>query len=124
MPTDRPVALVVDDEALILMDIVAELAELGFASVEARNGDEAMSLLLSREDVSLLITDLTMPGTISGLKLAEFVAEHRPDCRIIIFSGEESGQPTAGKFTVLKKPAWAEDIRRALQDCGALPGIS
>lgn len=120
MPAARPVVLVVDDEALIVMDIVAELNELGFATIEANNGDDALSLLRSRDDVSVLITDLRMPGSLSGLDLAEFVTKHRPQCRIIIFSGDEGGEPIPDAFTVLKKPAWSEDVRRALQDCGAL----
>src|SRR5467141_851929 len=68
--TEVPNVLVVEDEMLLRMRAVDIVEDAGFRSVEAVNADEALSILESRSDISLLFTDIQMPGSMDGLKLA------------------------------------------------------
>src|SRR4029079_550967 len=79
--------LVVEDESLIRMDIVDCLEEAGFLIAEASNADEAINILQSRADIRLVFTDIHMPGSMDGLKLAAFVRKRWPPIKIIVTSG-------------------------------------
>jgi len=65
----RAVILVVEDELLIRMNAV-EMIEEAFEVVEAGNADEAIVILEGRLDVAVVFTDIQMPGSMDGLKLA------------------------------------------------------
>jgi two-component system, response regulator PdtaR len=88
------VVLVVDDELLLRMFAVEMVEDAGFTSVEAANADQAVSILESRTDIALLFTDIQMPGSMDGLKLAHAVHKRWPPIKIIVVSGCRS-QPTA-----------------------------
>ena len=82
------VVLVVEDEMLLRMRAVDMVEDAGFTSVEAVNADEAVAILESRSDIALLLTDIQMPGSMDGLKLAHAVHERWPPIRIILVSGQ------------------------------------
>ncbi len=82
------VILVVEDEMLLRMRAVDMVEEAGYTSVEAVDADEAVAILESRSDIALLLTDIQMPGTMDGLKLAHWVHERWPPIRIILVSGQ------------------------------------
>ena len=65
--------LLVEDEMILRMRAVDLVEDAGSSPVEAVNADEAMSILESRSDISLLFTDIQMPGSVDGLKLAHAV---------------------------------------------------
>lgn len=73
--------LVVEDDGLIRMDLVDTLQDAGYPVLEAVNADEAWAILLET-DVSALVTDIDMPGSMDGLELARRVCERWPDCKI------------------------------------------
>jgi CheY-like chemotaxis protein len=79
--------LVVEDEPLLRMDIADHLADEGFDVLEAGNADEAIAILESSPKVRLIITDIDMPGSMDGLKLAEAVRDRWPPVKIIVVSG-------------------------------------
>ena len=83
----RPVVLVVDDEPIIADTIVAILNSKGFAASAAYDGETALEMALLIPP-ALLITDVAMPG-MSGIALAIDVTKAIPDCRILLFSGQE-----------------------------------
>ena len=56
-------------------------------AIEAGDADEAVALLQSRPDISLLFTDIDMPGSMDGLKLAHAVRDRWPPIKILIVSG-------------------------------------
>ena len=62
----RPVVLVVEDEMVLRMRAVDIVEDAGFIPVEAVSADEAITILESRTDVSLLLTDIQMPGSMDG----------------------------------------------------------
>jgi CheY-like chemotaxis protein len=82
------VILVVEDEMLLRMRAVDMVEYAGYTSVEAVDADEAVAILESRSDIALLLTDIQMPGSMDGLKLAHTVRERWPPIRIILVSGQ------------------------------------
>ena len=79
-----PVVLIVEDEFLLRMDAVDMIAAAGFEAVEAANADEAIKILEARRDITVVFTDIQMPGSMDGLKLARAVRGRWPpdqDCR-------------------------------------------
>ena len=91
MSTDLPAVpnvLVVEDEMILRMRAVDIVEDAGLHPVEAVNADEAISILESRSDISLLFTDIQMPGSMDGLKLAHAVHDRWPSIKIILVSGQ------------------------------------
>jgi CheY-like chemotaxis protein len=82
------VVLVVEDEMLLRMRAVDMVEDAGFTPVEAVDADEAVAILESRSDIALLFTDIQMPGSIDGLRLAHAVHERWPPIKIILVSGQ------------------------------------
>jgi two-component sensor histidine kinase/CheY-like chemotaxis protein len=83
-----PTVLVVEDEMMLRMRAVDMVEDAGFSSVEAVNADDALAILESRSDIELLFTDIQMPGSMDGLKLAYAVHERWPLIKIILVSGQ------------------------------------
>jgi CheY-like chemotaxis protein len=92
MALDHPVVpavvLVVEDEMLLRMRAVDMVEDAGYTSVEAVDADEAVAILESRTDIALMFTDIQMPGSMDGLKLAHTVRERWPPIKIILVSGQ------------------------------------
>jgi CheY-like chemotaxis protein len=84
-----PIALVVEDEALLRILAVEVVEEAGFTAIEARDADEAVVLLESRTDITLLFTDINMPGSMDGLKRAHAVRDRWPPIKILVVSGNQ-----------------------------------
>lgn len=110
-----PYALVVDDDAVILTDACQILEDAGFRTLCAYNADEALGMISSHGDaVTLLFTDVEMPGSMNGFELARRVAETWREIAILVASGRV--QPSDGdlpeKATFVAKP-FSSDIVRA-----------
>ncbi|MBR1208874.1 HWE histidine kinase domain-containing protein [Bradyrhizobium sp. AUGA SZCCT0124] len=91
MSTDLPEVpkvLVVEDEMMLRMRAVDIVEDAGFSPVQAVDADQALSILEARSDISLLFTDIQMPGSMDGLKLAHAVHDRWPAIRIILVSGQ------------------------------------
>jgi FOG: CheY-like receiver len=84
-----PVVLIVEDEPLLRMLAVEVVEDAGFVAIEACDADQAVILLESRTDISLLFTDINMPGSMDGLKLAHAVRDRWPPIKILLVSGQE-----------------------------------
>jgi two-component system, response regulator PdtaR len=112
----RPVVLIVEDETLIRMDAVEMIEAEGFEAIEATGADEAIAVLEQRNDIHLIFTDIDMPGSMDGLRLAHFVKGRWPPIKIIATSGHakiaESELPDGSRF--LPKPYDAATITRAI----------
>lgn len=90
----RPCALVVDDDALIRMNALDILEDAGFETLEAADADAALELLRKRHpDLSVLFTDVQMPGGLDGFALARHAAGHWPHIRIVVASGQATPGP-------------------------------
>src|SRR5829696_2444141 len=109
--------LVVEDEMVLRMRAVDIVEDAGFTAVEAVNAEEALSILESRSDISLLFSDIQMPGSMDGLKLAHAVHNRWPSIKIILVSGQvkltESDTPADSRF--FGKPLEAKQMIAELQ---------
>ena len=132
MSTDSPQVanvLVVEDEMVLRMRAVDIVEDAGFCPVEAVNADQAISILESRSDISLLFTDIQMPGSMDGLKLAHAVHDRWPSIKIILVSGQvtptDAERPVDSRF--FGKPLAVEQMIAELQamvGAGALKIVS
>jgi two-component sensor histidine kinase len=110
--------LVVEDEMMLRMRAVDMVEDAGFTSVEAINADDALVILESRSDIELLFTDIQMPGSIDGLKLAHAVHERWPLIKIILVSGQlkltDGDKPADSRF--FGKPLDVKQLIGAMED--------
>jgi CheY-like chemotaxis protein len=114
----RPVVLIVEDEFLLRMDAAEMITAAGFEVVEAENADQAIKILEARFDITVVFTDIQMPGSMDGLKLARAVRGRWPPIKIVATSGhvhvEETDLPDGGRF--LPKPYSPGQVTGLLQE--------
>jgi CheY-like chemotaxis protein len=94
MASDKTTVLVVEDEALIRLDIVYALEDAGFVVLEAVNVAEAVAVLTDHREIRAVFTDVDMPGSMDGLKLAAVVYAEWPQTKIIVTSGHRNVTPS------------------------------
>lgn len=87
-PPNAPVVLIVEDEVVLRMLTVEIVEEAGFTALEAANADDALAILEVREDIRLVVTDVQMPGSMDGVKLAHAVRHRWPPIKILVVSGQ------------------------------------
>lgn len=85
--SDKRAVLVVDDDPFVRLDAVDMVEDLGFVAYQAANADDAIALLEKHDDIRILFTDINMPGSMDGLKLAHAVRKRWPPLVIMIASG-------------------------------------
>ena len=114
--------LVVEDEMVLRMRAVDIVEDAGFTAVEAVNADEALSILELRADISLLFSDIQMPGSMDGLKLAHAVHDRWPSIKIILVSGHvklsDMDKPVDSRF--FGKPL---EVKRMIAELQEMVGI-
>jgi CheY-like chemotaxis protein len=117
----RQLVLIVEDEALVRMTAADMVEEAGFEVLEATNADEAILLLEARRDITVVFTDIEMPGSMDGLRLAQAVRGRWPPIKIIATSGlyvvRDGDLPSGGLF--LAKPYGPTRIASALREITA-----
>src|SRR5436309_12323402 len=110
--------LVVEDEMVLRMRAVDIVEDAGFTAVQAVNADEALAILESRADISLLFSDIQMPGSMDGLKLAHAVHDRWPSIKIILVSGQvkvsDEDKPADSRF--FGKPLEVKHMIAQLQE--------
>jgi CheY-like chemotaxis protein len=89
----------------------------GFEVIQAANADEAIAILTARPDIHVVFTDIQMPGSMDGLKLARFVRDRWPPIKIVATSGlvrvEDDDLPAGSVF--LRKPYHGAEVVAALR---------
>ncbi len=80
--------LTVEDELLVSAYLSEVLEEAGYQVIATANADEAIAVLESRNDIRIVITDINMPGSMDGLRLAAAVKGRWPPIKIIIATGK------------------------------------
>jgi CheY-like chemotaxis protein len=115
-PPHRATILVVENEAIIRVELAAQLTDMGLRVLVACDADQAIALLDSNRDVSVLLTDVTMPGSMDGLRLAHHVRNRWPPIKILATSGRVGtgvGDLPAGS-TFLAKPYSPQTLKQAI----------
>src|SRR5437868_10142035 len=117
-PAVQPAVLVVEDEMMLRMRAVDIVEDAGFSPIEAVSADDALAILEARSDIELLFTDIQMPGSMDGLKLAYAVRERWPSIKIILVSGQltlsDADKPADSRF--FGKPLDVKHMIAVMQD--------
>ena len=119
--TKRPVVLIVEDEFLLRIHAAEMISDAGFDVFEAGNAGEAIAILEARPDIHVVFTDIQMPGSMDGLKLARFVRGRWPPIKIVATSGfvivRKDDLPEGSRF--LPKPYRPEQVVATLRELTA-----
>ena len=115
--------LLVEDEPLLREVTSEDLSDLGFETICARDGDEALEMLAAGHDIAALITDIRMPGQSDGWQVANRARELHPGLPVIYLSGysEDGPEPVEGAAFV-RKPYRMSEIEAALAKVGLATG--
>lgn len=119
----RNIALIVDDEVFARLFVAQVLEDEGYLTLEAENTVEALDVLDRNSDVSLLVTDVNMPGDRDGLALASAVSLTHPTVSVVVMSGAITGSPqlpAGARF--LAKPFTAHVLGRTIRQFGRSAG--
>jgi two-component system, cell cycle sensor histidine kinase and response regulator CckA len=115
-----PRILYVDDEPTLVFLLTRALEKLGIAAQGFSSADEALTAFKhDPQGFTLVLTDFTMPGGMSGLELAQAVLVIRPDAAVVIASGaidpaEVQRATTSGVRAVIQKPAKVADMAQTV----------
>jgi len=85
--TQGEIVLVVDDEPIVRMLVVDVLQELGYTAIQAGDGDTGLKVLQSAARIDLLITDIGLPGGLSGRQVGEAARKLRPELKVLFITG-------------------------------------
>ena len=111
------VALVVDDEPFARLSAVQVLVDQAYLVLEAADADEALALLDRNDDVSLVVTDISMPGEMDGLAMARHLRRWNAGLALVVATGRapaETGElPRAVEY--LQKPYAAAALLRSVR---------
>ncbi|MBR1216178.1 response regulator [Bradyrhizobium sp. JYMT SZCCT0180] len=107
--------LVVEDEILIRELVSEELEEAGFTVVTAKDADQAISILEARQDIHLVFTDIDMPGSMDGMKLAATVRDRWPPVHIIITTGKVRPLEIPANALFIPKPYVCQAVVLAMR---------
>jgi CheY-like chemotaxis protein len=113
----RSVALVIDDELLARTMAAEVMGAAGFEVMEAPNADEGIRILESRPEISVVLTDIEMPGSMDGLELACAIRHRWPRIEVVVTSGKWTPHadelPDRSRF--MPKPYSLSDLTGLLQ---------
>lgn len=113
--------LVVEDDPLVLLSAVDTIEDAGYRVLEASNADDAIRLLEQHPEIRIVFTDIEMPGSMDGIKLAAFIRDRWPPVEIIITSGRvlatDVALPERGIF--LAKPYQSQELKAHLSRMAA-----
>jgi CheY-like chemotaxis protein len=127
LPTGDETILIVDDERDLRETAGVLLQEMGYTTLSAGDGAEAVGMLESHPEIDLLFSDVVMPGGMDGYQLAEQANKMKPGLRILLASGftkrvsDQSGENSLFASNLaknlLKKPYRASDLAVAIRRC-------
>jgi CheY-like chemotaxis protein len=124
-PGSRPsvgssrLVLLVEDDFDVRTVIRRQLTDIGHMVIEAPAGDEALAVIDGVPELSVLVSDIVMPGAMDGRRLADLAKQMRPELRVVLVTGYADGLDAHGgrhqSFTVLRKPCTKEELAAAIE---------
>jgi CheY-like chemotaxis protein len=108
--------LIVENEAIVRMELAERLATMGLTALAAGDADEAIRILETHPEIDVLMTDIAMPGSMDGARLAHHVRRRWPPVKIIVVSGYGDTPPAdlPRRALFLAKPYWPDALANAL----------
>jgi CheY-like chemotaxis protein len=126
IPDEEPrgsgeVVLVVEDDPPVRALAVRLLRRLGYAALEAQDGEAAIALAESDVKIDLLLTDVALPGDLSGPRVADRIVQKRPELPVLFASGYsreviDPGSPGGSSAHFLRKPYDRRSLAVAVRD--------
>jgi signal transduction histidine kinase/CheY-like chemotaxis protein len=95
------IVLIVEDNDEVRRVASTMLDELGYTTILARNGIEALAVLSAGEPIDVLFSDILMPRTMSGIELAQRACAMRPDLKVLLTT---ASREVKTNFPLLRKP--------------------
>jgi CheY-like chemotaxis protein len=113
--------LLVEDDAEVAALSRELLSALGFSVIHVASADAALGALANSREVTLVLSDIMMPGGVNGLQLAREIRRRRPEIPVILTTGylEAAGDMHDGEFDLLLKPFSLEALAEAMGVAGA-----
>jgi CheY-like chemotaxis protein len=116
-PACEPAVLVCEDEELVRITSCESLEEAGFKVLEAADATEALALIEAHPEIRVLVTDVKMPGWMSGIDLARLVEKKWPDISILVtsayYTSDDGELPE--NMTVFPKPFMPRELARKVR---------
>ncbi len=115
---DDELVLLVEDDDQVRAVVRRELTGLGFRLIEAADADEALALIDAVPDFTMLVSDVVMPGTLSGIELGKRAALVNPSLKVLLMTGY-AGRDRARHldecpFALLRKPFSRDQLVEAI----------
>ncbi|WP_372441146.1 response regulator [Microvirga arvi] len=107
--------LVVEDNPAVRQVAISTLRSLGFKVQEAENGDEAARLLKGSKEIHLVLSDVRMPGELSGVDLARLIQREHPKIQVLLTTGYFDNEGALEDLNLLYKPYRATDLAEKIQ---------
>ena len=117
-PPSRPArVLVVEDDAEVALVTVELLRDLGYEAVTEIDGRAGLERLARDPAIALVLSDIVMPGRMSGIELARHLREHRPELPVVLVTGHSrsAAQLVKEGFALLGKPYRRDDLAAAIR---------
>lgn len=114
--------LIVEDDVLQRLATSGMFLEAGFRVLEAENSEEALQLLEANDEIALLFTDVTLPGSMNGSHLAQHVTERWPGVAIIVVSGRPRPDKLRASTSFHTKPYEPTAVLRQAMEMTTHPG--
>ncbi|HCD6043496.1 TPA: response regulator [Enterobacter hormaechei] len=110
--------LVLEDEAGVRQTLCEQLHQLGYLTLEAENGEQALNMLDASPDIGMFISDLMLPGGLSGAEVIDHVRSHYPQLPVLLISGQDlrpAHNPQLPEVQLLRKPFTRAQLAQALR---------
>ncbi|UKL96710.1 ATP-binding protein [Klebsiella pneumoniae] len=116
-PAGERLALVLEDEEDVRQTLCEQLHQLGWLTLETASGEEALQLLEASPDIALLISDLMLPGALSGADVIHTARRRFPALPVLLISGQDlrpAQNPALPEVEWLRKPFTRAQLAQAL----------
>ncbi|MBQ4926094.1 MULTISPECIES: hybrid sensor histidine kinase/response regulator [Citrobacter] len=110
--------LVLEDEADVRQTLCEQLHLLGYLTLEAANGEQAMHMLTASSEIDIFISDVMLPGGLSGVDVVNHAQAHYPQLNILLMSGQDlrpAHNPALPDVALLRKPFTRTELAQALR---------
>ena len=110
--------LVLEDEADVRQTLCEQLHQLGYLTLEAENGEQALNMLAASPDIGMFISDLMLPGSLSGAEVINHVRSYYPQLPVLLISGQDlrpTHNPQLPDVQLLRKPFTRVQLAQALR---------
>ncbi len=121
VPRSRPPAVLIGDDSAEVAEVTSSLFEhLGYDTMYRESAEAALKLLADGTKIDLVFSDIVMPGTIDGVRLASEIRSQYPNLPVVLTTGySEAAQAAPEDLRILRKPFDADALRVFIQDAMA-----